>query len=75
MAKGTCYVCGRWDGTHSGGCPRAAVDYIGAPRYSCPTCKRADAISAAEYRRGYQCAVCTKRTAAAYGDGLTDTGW
>lgn len=27
MATPHCFVCGRWDGTHSGGCERTGHDY------------------------------------------------
>ena len=28
MTTPHCYVCGRWDGTHSGGCERTGHDYV-----------------------------------------------
>jgi len=27
MSTPHCYICGRWDGTHSGGCSRTGFDY------------------------------------------------
>jgi hypothetical protein len=27
MSTPSCYVCGRWDGSHSGGCPQTGIDY------------------------------------------------
>lgn len=31
-----CPVCGRWDGSHSGGCPQTGFVYPGIP--DCPNC-------------------------------------
>lgn len=70
-----CYVCGRWDGSHAGGCPNTGQVYVTDDSPArCPTCKIA-VITRREARNGHQCRACTIRDAAAYGDGFNDTGW
>jgi hypothetical protein len=38
MSTPHCPVCGRWDGSHSGGCPNTGKPYPTSPR--CPLCGR-----------------------------------
>ena len=38
----------------------------GSKRYTCPTCKREGALSAAEHAKGYQCHRCADLAEGAY---------
>jgi len=29
MSTPHCFICGRWDGSHSGGCPQTGQPYVG----------------------------------------------
>ena len=43
--------------------------------HPCPTCRRPERLTDRDRARGYQCDDCTRRDAAAYGDGFNDTGY